>query len=249
MKKAGRIPRIYQDQTLAVDQSLLLDAAASNHVARVLRLSENAHLILFNGKGGQYQAHITQLTKHQVAVQIDTFMEHEVESLLTIHLGQGISRGDKMDTTLQKAVELGVTTITPLLTQHCQIKHSNAQLQKKVAHWQKIIISACEQCGRNKIPALSFPQSLDDWLAPLSKATNLVLNPTGDTLLTNINPEQGPINLLIGPEGGLAQSELDKCKPFNFHQVKLGPRILRTETAAISTISIIQALWGDFCNK
>ena len=169
----------------------------------------------------------------------------DTESALSIHLGLGISKGERMDFAIQKSVELGVTEITPLFTEHCVVNLDEKRVQKKLLHWQGIIISACEQCGRSVVPRLNTASTLLKWADTISQ-TCIIFDPLAKASLKDISPENDTINLLIGPEGGLSTNEISELKKKdNFKAIKFGPRILRTETAAVSAMTAIQLLWGD----
>jgi len=240
-----RIPRIYQPGEYSAGQSLSLDSEPANHVARVLRMSQDDKLIVFNGLGGQYPATIEAISKKNVSLVLGEHQNIESESPLSIHLGQGISRGDKMDFSIQKAVELGVTEITPLFTERCGVKLSGDRLDKKWVQWQKIVQSACEQCGRNTIPTVHPPIALDLWLTQPSTELKINLHPRAtDTIKTLPTPTDG-IRLIIGPEGGLSEAEIARTVEHQFSEITLGPRILRTETAGLTVISALQLQFGD----
>lgn len=238
--------RIYQPTPLHVGDTLFLDEAASHHVARVLRMNKNEPLTIFNGSGGEYLSKITDIQKKMVVVNITEFSSREAESSLELYLAQGISRGEKMDYTIQKAVELGVTKIIPILTEYCNVKLDASRLEKKLQHWRSIIISACEQCGRNKLPEIVTPETLDKALPKFKADFSFVLSPTAEQKLNQYNIENHHrVILLIGPEGGLSEKEIMEANRYKFLPLNLGPRILRTETAAISAISALQCYFGD----
>lgn len=247
-----RIPRIFQNICLAIDTIIALNADATHYISHVLRLKPGASLCIFNGRGGEYNGTLIALNKQKAQVQLEQFNDRNIESPLKIHLGQGISRGEKMDFIIQKSVELGVTAITPLITHRCGVQLSEARWQKRLEHWQKIANSACEQCQRTIVPMINPPQLLADWLNQISReqvATGshpygLVLNPTATLRLNNLD-KTGVINLLIGPEGGLEDSEIRLATQYDFQQLNLGPRILRTETAGLAILAALQAKWGD----
>lgn len=241
-----RIPRIYHPSLLATQQRVSLSDDAAGHVARVLRLREGHPVILFCGDGFDYVGQIASLTKRNVEVHLDSSDDkHQIESPLRIHLGQVISRGDKMDFTLQKSVELGVNEITPLLSERCGVKLPPERLEKKRQQWQKIVISACEQCGRAIIPTVHPVQDLNSWANEQTNEMKLNLHPQAPyTIKSMPKPEQG-IRLLIGPEGGLSEQEITQMSNLAFAEIQLGPRILRTETAALCAISALQSEFGD----
>lgn len=241
-----RIPRIYHSSPLDAHTPVELDEGAANHVARVLRLAVAAPLILFDGRGGEYEAVIEQIDKRRVVARILTHHPREREAPLDLWLAQGISRGERMDYTVQKAVELGVSRIIPVFTERCGVQLAGERLDKRVQHWRAVAVSACEQCGRNRVPEVAAPRSLRAWLAQGDAALRLVLDPEGDTTLNTLRAPAGPIILLIGPEGGLGDDEVALAKQAHYLGLKLGPRTLRTETTAVATLSALLARWGDF---
>lgn len=245
-----RITRIYTPQPLQEGAVISLHENAANHVARVLRLTTDALLCLFNGEGGEYQARITAVTKRDVTVRLERFIPQDVGSALSIHLGQVISRGERMDFTLQKAVELGVTAITPLTSDFCSVKLQDERVDKKMAHWQGVITSACEQSGRTLLPTLHAPQSLGTWVSHCQARYPLILEPTAEKHLKQIPytaaaSEKTDFALLIGGEGGLSEKEIQLATAHQFLSIQLGPRILRTETAGLAVIAGLQTLFGD----
>ncbi len=243
-----RIPRIYTPQPLSADTSVALDEQASHYVGRVLRMQGGRPLILFNGEGGEFEAVIGSVDKREVRVDVGRFIAVERESPLHIHLGIGVSRGERMDWVLQKATELGVSAITPLLTERCEVKLTGPRLEKKVQHWQQILTSACEQCQRNRLPQLHEPMKLDSWIGTLPDAgeehLRLVLHHRSEGRLQERARPQSAA-LVIGPEGGLSDAEINDCLQHRFAPLTLGPRVLRTETAPLTAISVLQFLWGD----
>lgn len=245
-----RKPRIFHDlpltaSPLAVGAVLQLGDDAANHVGRVLRMQVGQALQLFSGDGNNYDASIVQVDKRQVQVRVDAVTANSSEAPVAIHLGQGISRGDRMDFVLQKSVELGVSAITPLFTERCGVKLSGERLDKKQQQWQKIVIAACEQSGRSVVPLVHQPQSLQDWLNQLPPALRLTLDPHATTPLQQQVVAAERIQLLIGPEGGLTDSEVSQAQAHQFAPVRLGPRVLRTETAALAALTVIQYQFGD----
>ncbi|MEW9797194.1 16S rRNA (uracil(1498)-N(3))-methyltransferase [Alteromonas sp. CYL-A6] len=240
-----RIPRIFHPANIPLDTPFLLSDDAAHHVATVLRLKAGHPIVLFNGDGNEYSGSISDVARRQVTVEADACLSLQKESPLPLHLGQGVSKGDRMDTVLQKSVELGVTEITPLLTERCAVKLDEKRWEKKRQQWQKIIIGACEQSGRNRLPILHAPIALNQWLAESTLSTRLVLAPGAQQSLSSQRYNTHGYRLLIGPEGGLSDAEIHQAAEAGFNSVGLGPRILRTETAAISAISILQAVHGD----
>lgn len=240
-----RIPRIYLPQSLSAGNDVELDSNALRHVVQVLRLKAGHPLILFNGEGGEYTAELTRVEKRRATAHITEFQDINRESNLYTHLGLGISKGERMDFALQKAVELGVNEITPLFTEHCVVQLDDKRALKKQEHWQAVIISACEQSGRNTLPILNAPQSIKHWINILSSTTKLILDPVASTTLATVKPGTAGVILAIGPEGGFSQTEIDLAQENDFIGITLGPRVLRTESAAIASLTAIQALWGD----
>lgn len=241
-----RIPRIYHPEPLVPGQTVTLCDDAANHVGRVLRLNVGHPIVLFCGDGYNYNASLNSVEKKQVTANIREQTDNSaVESPLSIHLGQVISRGDKMDFTLQKSVELGVTEITPLLSERCGVKLNAERLAKKRQQWQKIVVSACEQCGRSVVPIVNEVQPLDTWAMQKTAETKLNLHPLAPYTIKSMPKPAHGIRLLIGPEGGLTQDEIDQCSQLDFSEIQLGPRVLRTETAALTAITALQCQFGD----
>lgn len=240
-----RIPRIYLPSPLILGQSIELTDHAFQHAIKVLRLKQNAKLILFDGKGVEVSAAVETINKKNAAVIITEEIYSTPESSLSIHLALGISKGERMDFAIQKAVELGVTKITPLFTEHCVVNLDEKRAQKRLQHWYGIIVSACEQSGRNVLPVLNTTNTLMKW-ADSTNDLSLLFDPLATNSLKTITPVENKINLVIGPEGGLSATEISELdKRSNFQAVQFGPRVLRTETAAISAITAAQLLWGD----
>jgi 16S rRNA (uracil1498-N3)-methyltransferase len=223
---------------------------AAHHAVRVLRLAVGEPVVLFDGLGGEFEARITRIDRGDVSVKTGAHLDVERESPLHIRLVQGLSSGDRMDITLQKAVELGVAAIQPVATERSVVKLKDERAQRRMEHWQNLVISACEQCGRNRVPEVSPLMSLPDWLAQLNGPApdgeaRWLLSPAATVPLKELAPP-ARMMLLIGPEGGLSPAETQLAQSRGFRPVRLGPRILRTETAALAALSAIQALWGDF---
>jgi 16S rRNA (uracil1498-N3)-methyltransferase len=245
-------PRFYSAENLVAGATVKLADNAATHATRALRLHIGDAINLFNGDGFDYACELLSVKKNEVLAQVNASKVIENESPLHITLLQGISSGDRMDYTIQKAVELGVTCIQPISTERSVVKLSAERAQKRIEHWQNVVISACEQCGRAKIPSVLAPIGLLPWLAsnPQDDATRILLNPIGAKRLTELpSPTQNiqaSIQLLIGAEGGLTHAEIKAAIDHGFQSIILGPRILRTETAALTAISAMQTLWGDF---
>ncbi len=241
-----RIPRIFIDQNLAEGQQYPLSGSAAHHITHVLRMKAGQSLALFNGKGGQFVAEIRSISKKGVDVVTHQHHREDRESHLQITLAQGISRGERMDYTLQKAVELGVARIVPVLCDYTNVKLDDARISKRHEHWRNIIINACEQCGRNRLPELLPVQDFDKWISDEQRGLKLILHPVAAKTLGQLRPLQQAITLLAGPEGGFSDNEVSLSVKYEYQPVILGPRILRTETAALAAISACQTLWGDF---
>ncbi|MGB1198905.1 MAG: 16S rRNA (uracil(1498)-N(3))-methyltransferase [Thalassotalea sp.] len=245
-----RNPRVYQNQPLLPETTIDLDADAFGHIIRVLRLKEGDVITLFNGqlfeeKWGEFSATLANVSKKGAQANIISFTEKENESPLNIHLGQGISRGDRMDFTLQKSVELGVNTITPLFTERCGVKLNAERLAKKCDQWQKIVISACEQSGRCAVPIVKQPEYLQAWLEQETSSLKLNLHPKAQHSIMSLPEMNNRVRLLVGPEGGLTDEEISNAEQQSFQPVLLGPRVLRTETAALTAITALQCRYGD----
>lgn len=239
------VPRIYLPVPLQSGAEVMLDARASQHVLRALRLKPGAALILFNGAGGEYAATLQDVSGGAAKAALGDFIARDAESPLTVTLAQAISRGERMDYAIQKAVELGVAHIQPLVTEFCVVKIHQERVDKRLAHWQGIIISACEQCGRTRVPAISAPAHLARWMAACSSSVKLVLDPYATQGLSQLPQPAADITLLIGPEGGLSDTELAQAQHAGFIPVRLGARMLRTETAPVAALAAVQTLWGD----
>lgn len=223
-----------------------LPANAARHVSGALRMQPGAELILFNGSGGEFAAVIASSDRKRVAVTVTTYIAREAESPLQVQLGIVMSRGDRMDWVVQKATELGVQAITPLTSERCEVRLKPDRAAKKITHWQQIARSACEQCGRNRVPEISSVAALGDWASSSTAALKLVLHHRSETRALD---EQAPgsVALLIGPEGGLTDAEIEASHGCGFLPLALGTRVLRTETAPLAALAILQARWGDMC--
>ncbi len=243
-----RISRIYQPfDKIHSGFEIELDEIARHYLLNVLRLESNDELIIFNGKGEGWNAKILTLNKKHAKVRIMDTLKSENESPLNIHLVQGIAKSERMDFALQKATELGVKTITPIVAARSNIKNDKERWEKKHQHWSRVIISACEQSTRLVLPKLNDVMLFNDWLPTITESTRLVLALNGLNELANINRDTKNIVLVIGPEGGLTQEEQNLLiDQQGFVGIKLGPRVLRTETAGVAALSILQYLAGDF---
>ncbi|TDR74256.1 16S rRNA m(3)U-1498 methyltransferase [Photobacterium lutimaris] len=223
----------------------MLSEDAANHVGRVMRMQAGQEVLLFDGSNAEFPAVITNASKKSVEVDIQARVENSVESPLDIHLGQVVSRGDKMEFTIQKSVELGVNTITPLISERCGVKLNAERFEKKLQQWQKIAISACEQCGRNTVPEIRPIMKLEEWCAEEYDGLKLNLHPRASYSINTLPEPVTKVKLLIGPEGGLSADEISMTEQYTFDEVLLGPRVLRTETTAMTAITALQVRFGD----
>ncbi len=239
-----RVPRIFHHEALVTHSRITLEPGAARHVSRVLRLGSGSPLILFDGRGGTYTATLLEVGKRNVIAEVGAHQADECESPLAVTLAQGVSKGERMDFTIQKAVELGVHKILPLSTERSVVNLKGERLEKKQAHWQGVIISACEQCGRNTLPELLPMLSLPSWLAHAPHGQGILLDHRADNTITSLQAPTS-LTLLIGPEGGLSPSERDSAYAAGYQGVRLGPRVLRTETAALTALAALQSYWGD----
>ncbi|HHM05543.1 MAG TPA: 16S rRNA (uracil(1498)-N(3))-methyltransferase [Gammaproteobacteria bacterium] len=241
-----RVPRIHHHGDLATGARVALSAAASRHLTRVLRLGAGTPIVLFNGRGGEFDAVLCKVGRKRAEADIGPFHPIEREAPLPLRLVQGISRGERMDYTVQKAVELGVDRITPVFTARSTVQLSGERLGKRLAHWQQVAVSACEQCGRNRVPDVDLPLTLAELLRAPPTGRRWVLDPQATKGLSQLENGGGPVTLLVGPEGGLSGEEIAAAREAGFTGLRLGPRILRTETAAVAALAALLARWGDF---
>ena len=242
-----RIPRICVFDGLARGDEILLPPQAGEHLARVLRLERGHPLLLFNGNGRDYRAEISQLAKRAVTARVlDDGVATDRESPLELTLAQGVARGEKMDLILQKATELGVRRIVPLITERTEVKLDAERSSRRLAHWQAVIAGACEQSGRSMLPLLEAPVRLANWAAALgnSPGLRLALDPQGETAPRDL-PDFSIATLVVGPEGGLSDQDLNLLDQADFQGLRLGPRVLRTETAGLAALTALQAIHGD----
>jgi 16S rRNA (uracil1498-N3)-methyltransferase len=239
-----RNPRFYEPQLLNEKTIITLSDDATQHI-RVLRLSVGDSITLFNGQGGEYLAQLNEVQKRSCKAEIKAFQAIDNESPLHLHLGQVISRGDRMEFVIQKAVELGVNEITPLVSERCGVKLNAERMDKKQQQWQKIAIAACEQSGRNYIPTIHPTQALAEWCASDVECCKLTLHPRAKYSINTLPNEVNHIRLLIGPEGGFSDDEISLTESLHFTETLLGPRVLRTETAALTAITALQCRFGD----
>ncbi len=249
-----RIPRIYQPMPLLSGQTIKLDAQATVHLTKVLRLRVGDVLVLFNGEEndegerGEFAARVNAVERRSAMIDVGEFVACSSESPLELVLLQGISRGERMDFTVQKAVELGVSRIVPVLSERTVVNFKGDRQEKRRTHWQGVANSACEQCGRNRVPTVEAVKSFAAAVADVAETDSLklVLHHRAETGLAALPLPQGTVSLLIGPEGGLSVREIETAEAAGFVPWRLGPRVLRTETAALAAISVLQWHWGDF---
>jgi len=239
--------RLYIDEPLNIGTELEISGARARYISRVLRLRLNDELNLFDGLGGEHRATIHSFSRNSVLVSIDEHVERDAESGLKIHLLQGISRGDRMDLVMQKATELGVAAMTPIITEYSVIKLEKSRAEKRLQHWRGICASACEQCGRNILPIVNEPVRLRSWLGENveDSSRRLILKPRAPATLRTLMNNTDSLTVLVGPEGGFSEDEYKLAAATDFHAVGLGPRVLRTETAAIAITAGLQTLFGD----
>lgn len=240
-----RTIRAYIESVSAANQTVELPASVFQHLVKVLRQSEGAPLEIFNGHGQRFEAVLTNVAKKRADVLVQNEIEATPESPLHTHMGIVMSKGDRFDYALQKATEMGATSITPLTSERCDLKLNAERTEKKMAHWQGVITAACEQCYRDTLPILYPIKSLQDWCDTQGSDVQLVFH----TAASEPDwPEQTPqsVSFLVGPEGGLTEDEVAFAHKQSFKSWQLGPRILRTETAPIAILSLLQMKWGDY---
>lgn len=240
-----RKPRIYHPETLTVGHDIALSEDAANHVGRVLRMGSGQALELFDGSNLVFDGEILRADKRSVTVKVTQSRMDSRESPLHLHLGQVMSRGEKMEFTIQKSIELGVNVITPLFSERCGVKLDAERQAKKIQQWQKIAIAACEQCGRNVVPEVREAMSLEAWCAEQDEALKLNLHPRAQHSINTLPQPVERVRLLIGPEGGLTAEEIAMTARHGFTDILLGPRVLRTETTALTAITALQVRFGD----
>ena len=241
-----RLTRVYVDAPLEPGARLSLTGGAAGHLTRVLRLRAKAALTLFNGRGGQYAASIERVHGNKVTVAVGEHKPIERESPFPLTLAQGVSRGERMDLVVQKATELGVARLVPVLTERSIVRLDEEQSDRKSSHWRAIAIAACEQCGRNRLPEVALPARLHEFLRqPAGDSVRLLLSPSATQRIEDVPRPAHGVTVLIGPEGGLSDAEQEDALTAGFTAVNLGPRVLRTETAAIAALTLLQREFGD----
>jgi len=246
----GKSPaRLYVPGELAPGRACALPPVQAHHALAVLRLKSGDAVTLFNGDGAEYDAVIESAAKRAMTVQVGERRPAARESRLEIRLGQALSSGERMDYTIQKAVELGVASIQPLAAARSVVRLEAERAARRVAHWQSVVVAACEQCGRNRIPPVAPVVALDRWLAQTdaheAAGLRVLLSPGAEARLRDLPAPSGAVVLLAGPEGGFTRDEEARARASGFTPVRLGPRVLRTETAAVAALAAMQALWGD----
>jgi 16S rRNA (uracil1498-N3)-methyltransferase len=239
-------PRIFCDARLGPGAQFALSDDAANHIAKALRLAAGDPLVVFDGRGGEYEAVILRVDRGRVDVKTGAFRDVERESPVEVGLVQGLPEADKMDWILQKAVELGVAWVQPVVCDRSVVRLSGDRAARRQAHWHRVMIAACEQCGRNRIPTLEPTLAFRDWAAQAPEARRWMLSPGAEASLVAQPRPDGPVQLLVGPEGGLSEREIDIALTIGFKPLSLGPRILRAETAPLAALATMQSLWGDF---
>jgi len=239
--------RLFVSGPLINGEVRALEGDRARYLGRVLRSRVGDMLSVFDGEGDEHEATIRRIGKDVVTVEIGVRTPSQTESPLTLHLAQGISRGERMDFVIQKATELGVKRITPVLTEFGMVRLDPRRADKRLAHWQQVAVSACEQCGRTRLPLIDPPTGLKAWLGnrPVDVDVDLILKPGAQEALAGIPRPGVKVCVLIGPEGGFSDKEYEDAQVAGFRAVSMGPRILRTETAAVAAVSLLQSRWGD----
>ena len=242
-----RTPRCHVELALAANTETTLPATAARHLRQVLRMRPGDKVILFNGHDGKdYKATLISLNKQEVWVSVNSAGTVEPAPRLAIHLAIGISKGSRMDFAMQKAVELGVSSISPLVTERTVVRLADERMTRRIKHWMGVMIHACDQSGRRRIPALEPVRKLDDWLEHNS-FPGLLLDHEADICLADVDNPGRHMCILVGPEGGLSAEEKQRARIKGMQGIRMGPRIMRTETAPLAAIAALQLQWGDFC--
>jgi 16S rRNA (uracil1498-N3)-methyltransferase len=239
------LPRIYCEQRLGPGAQFALAPEAAQHVAKALRLKSGDAITVFDGRGGEYEAILQRIDKERVDVKVGAWHDAEVEPRIQVGLAQGLPEADKMDWIIQKAVELGAAWVQPLVCDRSVVRLAGERAARREAHWRRVAVSACEQSGRNRVPEVRPTLGFQSWIATPSSLARWMLAPGAEPLAGHAPPEAA-VELLVGPEGGLSERELDLALARGCEPVSLGPRVLRSETAPIAALAAIHALWGDF---
>lgn len=240
-----RLPRIFHGEPLSPGLPVELDETAHRHLTRVLRLGPGDRFVVFDGRGGEYLAVLEAVDRKTSRARLERFEPREAESPLEVTLAQGIAKGERMDFAIQKSVELGIHRLVPLHAERSVVQLRGERMEKKLRHWRGVAVAAAEQCGRNRIPEVTDPRGLQDLLREMAGHTGLVLHPEEGRRVRDIPLTGGPVLLLVGPEGGFSEAEVDLALRAGCHGVSLGPRVLRTETAGLAALTALQALHGD----
>lgn len=240
------LPRFYCPGPIAAGAEIALPETAAHHAARVLRLKPGDGVVLFNGEGGEFAGKISRIERDRVAVGALEWRDGDRESRLEVRLVQALCSSERMDWLLQKAVELGVAAVQPVVSARSVVRLEGGRAEKRAAHWRGVMISACEQCGRNRLPALAPTLSFSAWLAGPQEGAGILLAPEAETRLSALPEPPGAVTLLVGPEGGWSEEERRAAVARGFLPVRLGERVLRTETVALAALAALQALWGEF---
>lgn len=245
-RQSGHVPRVYLEQPLTAGTQIELTGDRFHHLRNVLRLNVDDPVILFDGTGGEFPAHVTRLERRALNLACGDRREPGREPRLRITLGQAVARGDRMDYAIAKAVELGATRIQPLVTERTKVRLDNERGPKKQTHWRRVAIAAAEQSGRTRVPDVPTPHPLTTWLADPPAGKSVVLDPGAAQPLGGLDaPGEDGVTLLVGPESGLSEDETARAHAAGFVSAGLGPRVLRTETAGVACLTTMQALWGD----
>jgi 16S rRNA (uracil1498-N3)-methyltransferase len=240
-----RVSRLYTSANLAPDSEVVLEERTGHYLQRVLRLRPGDGLVLFNGDGFDYASELLPGPRDRTRVLVNTRLPAVAEPDLEVILVQAVGKGDRMDTSLQKSTELGVSAVQPVFTERTEVRLDGSRLEKREAHWRGVLIAACEQSGRARVPELRVAMTLDDWLIGTPAPHRLVLAPGAERALASVQP-RGAVELLVGPEGGFSEAELRRLALGGCVPVSLGPRILRTETAGPAALAVLQTVAGDF---
>jgi 16S rRNA (uracil1498-N3)-methyltransferase len=238
-----RLSRLYCESDLGEDALLTLGEDHAHYLGKVLRVKPGHKLVLFNGRDGEFTAEVISIGKRDLQLKLGSCQRH-TEQLLPVHIGLGLSRGERMDYAIQKATELGVTHVTPLFTEHSEVRLDADRADKRTSHWQKVAISASEQSGRCTVPVINNPIPVKDWISQVPQGQGFTLEHTGTAGFVGERPPA--VFLLIGPEGGTSDDEKLQANDAGFTLVRLGPRVLRTETAPVVALTALQLRWGDF---
>jgi len=244
-----RITRVFLAGPLSSGRQVALSDSAHQHLTRALRLDVGAELQVFDGEGGEWRARLASIGKRGSEVELLDPVTAQPESPLRVTMGQALARGEKMDLVLQKATELGVARIAPLITERSEVKLDGDRVERRLAHWQGVLAHACEQCGRARLPQLAEPQRIEQWAERIEAPIRLFLDPVGEwrlaDLATQLQADGNDVAIAVGPEGGFGERDLQVLAATGFRGLRLGPRVLRTETAGLAALAALQAVAGD----